>query len=41
MIDRFYSSVLLTIELLKMKVYVIGTIMTDQLGCDNKVKESR
>ncbi|GMF28009.1 unnamed protein product [Phytophthora fragariaefolia] len=39
-IDRFYLSVLLAIELLKMNVYVIGTIMTDRLGYDSNMKES-
>ncbi|GMF20451.1 unnamed protein product [Phytophthora fragariaefolia] len=37
-IDRFYSSVLLAIELLKMQVCVIGTIMTNRLGYDANVK---
>lgn len=40
-IDRFYSSVLLAIELLGMSVYVLGTIMTDRLGFDNNVKATR
>ncbi|ETO60538.1 hypothetical protein F444_21287 [Phytophthora nicotianae P1976] len=31
-IDRYYSSVLLAIEFLSLKVYVIGTIMTNRLG---------
>ncbi|KAL3674422.1 hypothetical protein V7S43_019044 [Phytophthora oleae] len=39
-IDRFYSSVLLAIELLGMGVYVIGTIMTDRLGFDKAVRAS-
>ncbi|KAG6598177.1 uncharacterized protein IUM83_09411 [Phytophthora cinnamomi] len=37
-IDRYYSSVLLAIELLKMQVYVIGTITTNRLGYDAMVK---
>ncbi|GMG16677.1 unnamed protein product [Phytophthora fragariaefolia] len=37
-IDRFYSSVLLALEFYKMQVYVIGTIMTNRLGYDVKVK---
>ena len=36
-IDRFYSSVLLAVELLSMNVYVIGTIMTSRLGYDKNV----
>ncbi|GMF39266.1 unnamed protein product [Phytophthora fragariaefolia] len=40
-IDRFYSSILLAIELLAMNVYVIDTIMTDRLGYDVNVKEKR
>jgi hypothetical protein len=40
-IDRFYSSVLLAVELLGMNVYVIGTIMTNRLGYDKNVKERR
>ncbi|POM65763.1 Hypothetical protein PHPALM_18475, partial [Phytophthora palmivora] len=40
-VDRFYSSVLLAIELLSMGVYVLGTIMADRLGYDKRVKESR
>eukprot|EP00644_Phytophthora_capsici_P005329 jgi/Phyca11/97082/e_gw1.1.1559.1 len=40
-IDRFYSSVLLAIELLGMSVYVLGTIMTDRLGFDKNVKAAR
>ncbi|GMF51899.1 unnamed protein product [Phytophthora fragariaefolia] len=37
-IDRFYSSVLLVIELLKMQVYVIGAITTNRLGYNANVK---
>ncbi|KAE8959287.1 hypothetical protein PR003_g25471 [Phytophthora rubi] len=40
-VDRFYSSVLLAIELLGMGIYVIGTIMTNRLGYDANVKEDR
>ncbi|OWZ06238.1 hypothetical protein PHMEG_00021538 [Phytophthora megakarya] len=40
-IDRFYSSVLLAFELLQMNVYVIGTVMTNRLGFNKAVKESR
>ncbi|GMG17825.1 unnamed protein product [Phytophthora fragariaefolia] len=31
-VDRFYSSVLLAVELLKMNVYVVGTIQINRLG---------
>ena len=40
-IDRFYSSVALAIQLLTMSIYVIGTIMTNRLGYDRRVVESR
>jgi hypothetical protein len=40
-VDRFYSSVLLAIELLGMNVYVLGTVMTNRIGYDNNVKEKR
>ncbi|OWZ15267.1 hypothetical protein PHMEG_00011132 [Phytophthora megakarya] len=40
-VDRFYSSVLLAIELLGMCIYVVGTIMTGRLGYDNHIKEPR
>eukprot|EP00644_Phytophthora_capsici_P001232 jgi/Phyca11/105171/e_gw1.10.790.1 len=40
-VDRFYSSILLAIELLGMGIYVVGTIMSDRLGFDKAVKESR
>jgi hypothetical protein len=40
-VDRFYSSILLAIELLGMGIYVIGTIMTNRLGYDANVKETR
>eukprot|EP00644_Phytophthora_capsici_P011258 jgi/Phyca11/61558/gw1.18.242.1 len=37
-VDRYYSSVLLAIELLKMNVYVVGTIMVNRLGLDKNLK---
>ncbi|ETI38781.1 hypothetical protein F443_15568 [Phytophthora nicotianae P1569] len=37
LVDRFYSSVLLAIELLKMKVYVVGTIQTNRLGFNKAI----
>jgi hypothetical protein len=40
-IDRFYSSVALAIQLLSMSVHVIGTIMTNRLGYDRQVVERR
>ncbi|OWZ14121.1 hypothetical protein PHMEG_00012440 [Phytophthora megakarya] len=40
-VDRFYSSILLAIELLAMEVYVVGTIMTNRLGFDKQVRERR
>ena len=40
-IDRFYSSVALAIQLLSMGVYVIGTIMTNRIGFDPRVVEKR
>ncbi|OWZ07309.1 LOW QUALITY PROTEIN: hypothetical protein PHMEG_00020312 [Phytophthora megakarya] len=40
-IDRFYSSVVLAVELLRLNVYVIGTVMTNLLGFNKAVKESR
>ncbi|EGZ18509.1 hypothetical protein PHYSODRAFT_416897, partial [Phytophthora sojae] len=40
-VDRFYSSILLAIELLAMGVYVIGTIMIDRLGLDQNIVEKR
>ncbi|KAE8904561.1 hypothetical protein PF003_g10883 [Phytophthora fragariae] len=40
-VDPFYSSVLLAIELLGMGTNVIGTIMTNRLGYDANVKEDR
>ncbi|RLN90432.1 hypothetical protein BBJ28_00026354 [Nothophytophthora sp. Chile5] len=40
-VDRFYSSVLLAIELLSMGVYVIRTIIQNRLEYDSNVKESR
>ncbi|GMF51949.1 unnamed protein product [Phytophthora fragariaefolia] len=40
-VDRAYTSILFAIELLHMGVYVVGTIMTNRLGYDEHVKESR
>ncbi|GMF58556.1 unnamed protein product [Phytophthora fragariaefolia] len=40
-IDRFYSSIVLAIELLAMHVYVIGTIMTNRIGYDQRIKDKR
>eukprot|EP00644_Phytophthora_capsici_P011213 jgi/Phyca11/110216/e_gw1.18.241.1 len=40
-IDRFYTSILLAVELLGMGAYVIGTIMTDRLGYPKEVSETR
>ncbi|RLN14035.1 hypothetical protein BBJ28_00007564 [Nothophytophthora sp. Chile5] len=40
-IDRYNSSVLLAIELLSMDVYVIGTIMLNRLGYDERIKNKR
>ncbi|KAG2770564.1 hypothetical protein Pcac1_g18190 [Phytophthora cactorum] len=40
-IDRFYSSIVLAIELLGMQIYVIGTIMTNRLEYDANIKEKR
>ncbi|POM69111.1 Hypothetical protein PHPALM_14638 [Phytophthora palmivora] len=40
-IDRFYSSVPLAIQLLSMRIYVLGTIMVNRLGFDKQVVESR
>ncbi|GMF33367.1 unnamed protein product [Phytophthora fragariaefolia] len=37
-IDRYYTSVPLAVELLKMRVYVVGTIMTNRLGFDKRIK---
>ncbi|ETN20215.1 hypothetical protein PPTG_21254 [Phytophthora nicotianae INRA-310] len=37
-IDRYYSSVPLAIELLSLKVYVIGTIMTNRLGFNKDIR---
>ncbi|ETM53912.1 hypothetical protein L914_02651 [Phytophthora nicotianae] len=36
-IDRFYSSVALAIQLLSMSIYVFGTIMTNHLGFNREV----
>lgn len=40
-VDRYYSSILLAIELLKMNVYVIGTIMVNRLGLDKNLQVKR
>ncbi|RAW26031.1 hypothetical protein PC110_g17567 [Phytophthora cactorum] len=40
-IDRFYSSTLLAIELLGMNVHTIGTIMTNRIGNDANAKQKR
>ncbi|GMF28511.1 unnamed protein product [Phytophthora fragariaefolia] len=40
-VDRFYTSVALTIQLLSMSVYVLGTITTNRLGYDKRVVEHR
>ena len=40
-IDRFYSSVALAIELLTMGLYVLGAIMTARIGFDKRVREKR
>ncbi|GMF53526.1 unnamed protein product [Phytophthora fragariaefolia] len=37
-IDRYYTSVLLSVELLKMRVDVVGTIMTNRLVFDKRIK---
>ncbi|GMF53545.1 unnamed protein product [Phytophthora fragariaefolia] len=37
-IDRYYSSVLLAVELLNMNVYAVGTVMTNRLGIDQNIK---
>ncbi|KAK1936983.1 hypothetical protein P3T76_009761 [Phytophthora citrophthora] len=39
-IGRYYSSVLLAVELLAMNVYVVGTIMTSRLGYNKKLQSS-
>ncbi|GMF52643.1 unnamed protein product [Phytophthora fragariaefolia] len=40
-IDRYYSSVLLAVELLKTIVYVVGTVMTNRFGIDQNIKTKR
>uniref|UniRef100_H3GSL0 PiggyBac transposable element-derived protein domain-containing protein n=1 Tax=Phytophthora ramorum TaxID=164328 RepID=H3GSL0_PHYRM len=40
-VDRFYSSVLLCVELLAMNVYVVGTVMSNRLCLDPALKEGR
>ncbi|OWZ19874.1 hypothetical protein PHMEG_0005810 [Phytophthora megakarya] len=38
-IDRYYSSVLLAVELLAMKVYVVGAVMTNRFGFDKNIND--
>ncbi|KAG6618509.1 uncharacterized protein IUM83_01177 [Phytophthora cinnamomi] len=40
-VDRFYSSIPLAVELLTMSVYIVGTIMTNRLGFSRNVRETR
>ena len=40
-IDRFYTSVSLALELLAKKIYVIGTIQTNRIGFPNAIKDRR
>lgn len=40
-VDRFYSSVPLAVELFTMDTYVVGTCMTNRLGFDRAVVEKR
>ncbi|ETI33971.1 hypothetical protein F443_19412 [Phytophthora nicotianae P1569] len=40
-VDRFYTSVALAIQLLSMPIYMIGTIMTSRLGFDKNIVERR
>lgn len=40
-IDRFNTSVALTIQLLLVRFYCVGTIMTTHLGCYNAVIEKK
>ncbi|KAG2880782.1 hypothetical protein PC115_g22418 [Phytophthora cactorum] len=40
-IDRYYSSVALAIQLLSMSLYVVGTIVTNRLGFDRRVVEKK
>ncbi|GMF22936.1 unnamed protein product [Phytophthora fragariaefolia] len=37
-IDRYYTSILLAVELLKVNVYVAGTIMTNRLGFNKIIR---
>ncbi|GMF48759.1 unnamed protein product [Phytophthora fragariaefolia] len=37
-VDRLYSSVLLAVELLKMNVFVVGTIQTNRLGFNKAIQ---
>ncbi|KAG6623606.1 uncharacterized protein IUM83_02195 [Phytophthora cinnamomi] len=40
-VDRFYSSIPLAVELLTMSVYIVGIIMTNRLGFNRNVRETR
>ncbi|KAG6572707.1 uncharacterized protein IUM83_18725 [Phytophthora cinnamomi] len=40
-VDRFYSSIPLAVELLTMPVYIVATIMTNRLGFNRNVRETR
>ncbi|POM60605.1 hypothetical protein PHPALM_30528 [Phytophthora palmivora] len=37
-VDRYYSFILLAVELLKMNVYVVGTVIVNRLGLDKNLK---
>jgi hypothetical protein len=39
--DRYYTSVALALELLSRKVYTLGTIQTRRIGFPTKLKERR
>ncbi|OWY96126.1 LOW QUALITY PROTEIN: hypothetical protein PHMEG_00033690 [Phytophthora megakarya] len=40
-IDRYYTSILLPVELLRMKVYVVETIQTNRLRFNQRIKSER
>ncbi|POM58895.1 Hypothetical protein PHPALM_36395 [Phytophthora palmivora] len=40
-IDRFYTSVALALELLAHKIYTVGTIQTQRIGFPSKLKDKR
>ncbi|OWY94551.1 hypothetical protein PHMEG_00035683 [Phytophthora megakarya] len=40
-IDRYVSSVLLAVELLNLRVYVVGTVMTNRLGLNKDLRATR